>query len=135
VYFGYNESAGGIDPPERSALERSAALCYPVEAIREDPLASAREALRALESRVERILVHFDVDVSDISAVDVPHEDGLSLDTAFAVLKIFTASPKCVGLVITEFNPRRDVDGSVAGRLVDGLAETLAAARVPRGGE
>ena len=131
LYFGYNQSAGGIDPPEFSALERSASLRYPVEAIREDPLAAASEALSALESRVERILVHFDVDVTDTPAVDVVHPNALTLDTAASTLELFLASPKCAGLVVTEFNPRLDVDGSLARRLADRLAQALGAARRP----
>jgi arginase len=135
VYFGYNESAGAIDPPELAALERSAALRYPVEAIRKDPLASARHALDALESRVERILVHFDLDVTDTTAVDVPHPNGIPLDTAASVLELFLASPKCSGLVVSEFNPSLDDDGSVARRLADRLAVALGAARCPDGSE
>ncbi len=132
VYFGYSESAGAIDPPELLALERSAAQRYPLKAVREDPLATAREALSALENRVERILVHFDLDVTDVSAVDVAHPNGLSLDTAASVLELFLASPKCVGLVLTEFNSRLDGDGSLARRLVADLAGTLAAAQRPQ---
>ncbi len=132
VYFGYNVSAGGIDPPELSALERSAALRFPVETVREDPIAAANKALEALEGRVERILVHFDLDVADTSAVDVAHSNGLALETTVEVLKVFMQSPKCAGLVVTEFNPVLDVDGSVARRLATHLAETLSAARHPR---
>ena len=135
MYFGYNESAGGIDPPELSALEESAAPRYRMEEIRDDPLASAREAVSTLERRVERILIHFDFDVTDEPAVDVAHPNGLPLDDAASVLEIFLASPKCAGLVVTEFNPRLDVEGSLARRLTDTLAERLAAARRPRGRE
>ena len=131
AFFGYNESAGGIDPPELAVLAESAALRYSVEAILEDPLASARQALAALESRVERILVHFDLDVTDTPAVDVVHTGGLSLDTAASVLELFLASPRCAGLVFTEFNPHLDVSGTLARRLADRLAEALAAAPSP----
>jgi len=134
VYFGYNVSAGGIDPPELSALERSAALRFPVDIVREDPIAAANEAVEALEGRVERILVHFDLDVADTPAVDA-HSNGLPLESTIEVLMVFMASPKCAGLVVTEFNPVLDVDGSVARRLAAHLAETLSAARHPRRGE
>ncbi|MCZ6726694.1 MAG: arginase family protein [Acidobacteria bacterium] len=129
AYFGYNESAGAIDPPELLALERSAALRYPVEAIREDPRATAREALSTLESRVERILVHFDLDVTDVPAVDVEHPNALPLDTAALILEIFLGSPKCAGLVVTELNVRLDADGSQARRVANRLVQALASAR------
>ena len=115
-----------------SALEQSAALRYPVEAIREDPLAAASDALSALESRVDRILVHFDIDVTDVPAVDVAHTNALALDTATSILKVFLASPKLAGLVVTEFNSRLDADGSLARRLAASMAETLGVALRPR---
>ena len=90
------------------------------------------EAVEALEGRVERILVHFDLDVADTPAVDVAHSNGLPLETTVEVLKVFMQSPKCAGLVVTEFNPALDVDGSVARSLATHLAETLSAARHPR---
>ncbi len=127
AYFGYNVGAGGIDPPELAALEESAALRYPVEAVREDPPGSARAALAALEDRVERILVHFDVDVTDTPAVDVAHPNGLSLAAAASALEVFLESPKCAGLVVTEYNPRLDDGGSFARRLTDRLVRALAA--------
>lgn len=128
AFFGYDATSGFVDPPELLALERIAALRYPIEQIRADPLASAGQALRALERRVPRILIHFDVDVSDLAAADVPHSAGLPFESAVAVLRLFLASPKCAGLVVTEFNPRRDPDGSAASRLARGLALALDAA-------
>ncbi len=131
VYFGYNLGAGGIDPPEFKALARSAALRYPIELVREDPVAAAREALSTLEDRVDRILLHFDIDITDTLAVDVPHANGLSLDDTVCALKIFLASPKCIGLVVTELNPALDPDGAFAGRLADQLVGAINAARHP----
>lgn len=125
AFFAYNPEAGGIDPPEFAALERSAALRYPLGRVREHPLAAAREALAELRSRVSRVLVHFDVDVTDLPAVDVPHPHGLPLQGARAILSTFVASPLCAGVVVTEFNPRRDADGSLAGQLVDCLVEAF----------
>jgi len=132
AFFGYNVASGFVDPPELAALERSAALRYPIEQIRNDPLASAREALGALESRVQRILVHFDVDASDIPAVDALHRGALPFGSSVEALKVFLASPKCAGLVVTEFNPRLDPDGSLALQLATGLAEALSAVRGSR---
>jgi arginase len=127
AYFGYNVGAGGIDPPELAGLAKSASLRYPIEVIRPDPVSAAREAITALERRVDRILVHFDIDVTDTSAVDVPHEGGLTLEATIDVLKVFVASPRCIGLVVTELNPALDDDGSVSRGLANGIAECLSA--------
>jgi arginase len=125
VFFGFNTGSGFIDPPELAALERSRVMRYALERVREDPLATAREALARLESRVGRILVHFDLDVTDIPAVDVPHQNALPWESAVGILRTFVASPQCAGLVVTEFDPRRDPDGSLGRRLVDGLVEAF----------
>ena len=130
VYFGYNVGAGGIDPPELAALAKSAALQFPVENVRTDPVGAARQAVAELERRADRILVHFDIDVTNTSAVDVPHVGGLALEDAIQALKIFVASPRCIGLVVTELNPELDADGSVALSLARGIAECLGADRV-----
>lgn len=125
VYFGYNVGAGGIDPPELACLEASTALRYAVEAVRSAPAAVAREAIAALEQRADRFLVHFDIDVTDTSAVDVPHRGGLSIDDAVEALSVFVASPRCVGLVVTELNPELDTDGFTARALARGITRSL----------
>jgi arginase len=135
VYFGYDVGAGGIDRPELSSLGQMATPRFPLEAIRDDPKAAARQALATLEGRVERILVHFDVDVTDTAAVDVPHSGGLSLEDAVEVLELFLASPRCAGLVVTELNPELDADGSVTRRLAGCLAGALTTSRGARSGD
>jgi arginase len=131
AYFGYNVEAGGIDPPELSYLASSASLRYPVETVRRAPAAVAREAIAALERRADRILVHFDIDVTDTSAVDVPHRGGLAIEDAMEALQVFVASPRCIGLVVTELNPELDTDGAMARALVQGIARSLAGSADP----
>ena len=67
--------------------------------------------------------MHFDVDVSDLDAVDVPHPNALPWEEAVEILRVFVASSHCAGLVVTEFNPRRDASGSRRGQLVSGLVK------------
>ena len=57
--------------------------------------------------------------------------NGLSFDRTVEVLEVFMVSPKCAGLVFTEFNPKLDTDGSVARDLVTHLADVLSTARHP----
>ena len=129
VLFGFNAAAGGIDPPELEALRHSAALRYPVEVVRVDPAAAAREALAILERRAQHFLLHFDVDVTETQAVDVTHAGGISLGDATDVLRIFAAHPACAGLVVTEFNPALDADGAEAPRYAAAIAQALGDAR------
>ena len=125
VLFGYDAGSGWIDPPELEVLERSRMSSYPLTRVREDAVAAAGDALARLQSRSDAILVHFDVDVTDCLAVDVPHPHGLDVESAFAALGSFVAAPKCAGLVVTELNAERDRGGSQAERLVQGLVEVL----------
>ncbi len=128
VLFGYNTEAGAIDAAEIEVLQQCQMLKYPVSKIRGKAKESAREALSQLENKVDSILVHFDVDVidfEDFPAGDVPHYHGLSFDEAMSALDVFVNSRKLAGMVITEFNTDRDVDGALAHRLVDAVAKTL----------
>jgi arginase len=125
--FGYDAESGWIDPPELETLERSRMSKYALARVRADAAAAARDALLYLESRSDAILVHFDVDVMDIPAADVPHPHGLDAESTFAALRVFVTAPKCTGIVVTELNTEQDPDGSHAERLVDGLVEALGA--------
>jgi len=127
VLFGYDAESGWIDPAELDALKRSRLALYPLARVRTDPAAATRDALRYLESRTEAILLHFDVDVMDCPAADVPHPHALDMDTAFAVLRSFAGSRACAGIVVTELNVERDPDGTQAERLVQGLVQALGA--------
>lgn len=129
VLFGYDADSGWTDPPELDALERSSMAKYPLPRVRADAGGAAREALLHLEKRSEAVVVHFDVDVTNCPAADVPHAGGLDMDAAFAALRVFTGSRACAGVVVTEFNVERDPDGSLAGRVVEGLVQALGARR------
>ena len=127
VLFGYDVESGRIDPPELEVLEHSRMARYPLALVQADAAAAATDALLHLENRSDAILVHFDVDVMNFPAADVPHPHGLDPESTFAALRVFVTAPTCVGVVVTEFNPERDPDGSHAEGLVHGLVEALGA--------
>ena len=120
--FGYSAEAGGIDPIEKEHLRVATMDKYPLEKVQDAAKDTAIEALQALESRVDHILIHFDVDVidhDDFPAVDVPHHPGLKLEQVQEALKVFLKSKKTIGLVVTEFNASQDENGELANQLVD----------------
>jgi arginase len=125
VLFGYNVDSGWVDPPELEALERSRLTRFPLSRLQRGAAAAAREAVHVLEARSDAIVVHFDVDVMEFAAADVPHPGGLDPESALAALKVFVASPACAAVVVTEFNAERDPDGAHAGRLAGLLAEAF----------
>lgn len=127
--FGYCVDAGGIDPLEIDLLNRSAMRTYPADVIRGKVQPVAVRAIGELEDRVDHLLVHFDVDVidfDDFPAADVPHRGGLSFEEAISALEVFLASPKLVGLTLTEFNADRDPDGALAARLATAVVAAIA---------
>lgn len=129
VLFGYDTESGWVDPYEIETLNRSRMSKYPLASIRDDPTSAAREALRRMEANA--LLIHFDIDVTDSAAADVPHPRGLDVTSALAALGVFTAAPNCAAVAVTEYNGKRDPDGSRADRFVAGLVEVLANPRRP----
>lgn len=73
--------------------------------------------------------LHFDVDVLDqavMPAVDSPGSPGLDENEAAALLRGFVASPRCIGIDVTIFDPDLDPDGAYAGLIVRLLQAGLA---------
>ncbi|MFF9281436.1 arginase family protein [Streptomyces griseosporeus] len=66
--------------------------------------------------------VHLDADVLDPSvmpAVDSPDPDGLTPDELVALLRPLLASPHCVGLNVTIYDPDLDPEGTAGALLAD----------------
>ncbi|MEV5608734.1 arginase family protein [Streptomyces sp. NPDC052225] len=67
--------------------------------------------------------LHLDADVLDpgvMPAVDAPDPDGLLPDELLALLRPLLASPRCVGMNVTIYDPDLDPDGT-AGKLLTDL--------------
>lgn len=79
--------------------------------------------------------VHLDVDILDqavMPAVDSPGSPGLNFDGLAELLRGFLASPRCLGLTVTIYDPDLDPDGGYARSLVAMLADGLAPLTVAR---
>ena len=126
VLFGLNLASGYIDPPEIDFLKSSSIAQFSTETIRVLGVeTAARNALKTLEPKTDKIFVHFDVDVIDASempAADVPHLNGLTLDEAARALKLFAQSDRFLGMEITEFNADKDREGELAVKLAELIA-------------
>jgi arginase len=115
------------------AGEREAAaalgLVLPLDELRR--IGPAPSAARALETVGDGpVLVHFNVDA--IAATEMPAVEvatpggGLSLSEAAELLRDLLASPRVVGLVVTQYDPERDPDRQCAQRIVDLVTSALA---------
>jgi arginase len=123
--------AGQATGHERAAIERLSLAVVPAEEVRADPSAAASRALHALVPRVDRLVVHFDVDVVDFT--DTPlsenggRNEGVPYAAASAALATLCASPAVSGLTVTELNPDHVEEGAgTLERLTADLAGALA---------
>jgi arginase len=115
---------------EREVVETKRLTTIWADEVKRDPEQAARNALASLEDRVDRILIHFDVDVVDF--IDFPAADfptinaGLTLDEALACVEQCVRHPKFAALTVCEFNPDHvDEDQRQVGEFVRGLAATF----------
>jgi arginase len=112
---------------ESEAIERLGLEVIPVDQVRADPAGAASRALESLASRVDRVLVHFDVDVVDFT--DTPlsenpgRNEGIAYEQAAAVLAVLLASGALAGVTVTELNPNHVEAGAGS---IERLARDLA---------
>jgi arginase len=72
--------------------------------------------------------IHVDLDVIDsaeMPAVDCPEPDGPSFSVITAMLRGLLASPLCVGIEVTIYDPDLDPSGACADRIVECLTQAL----------
>jgi arginase len=120
VLFGFDP--GELDTDQWATLTSHHLYAVPAPSVRQAPARRAADALSHLETRVESILVHLDVDVLDTGAfplANYPHFAGLTLAEVATCLDVFCASQKFAGLVVTEVNPDHDPDGLLIAQLLE----------------
>ncbi|MFE1171137.1 arginase family protein [Streptomyces sp. NPDC058773] len=103
----------------------------PVGAIRRrGPEAVARDVLKRFQHPpLDGFWIHLDVDVLDPSvmpAVDSPDPGGLLTDELRELLGPLAASPRCVGVNVTIYDPDHDPEGTGAALLADLLEGVFA---------
>lgn len=126
VVFGYRWPA----PDEVSmAMPPEAMGAMPLHAVREQSVtASMYAAMARLESSGEGFWIHLDLDVLApewMPAVDSPDPGGMNPDELRTALTIALASPRCVGMQVTIYDPTLDPEEKLADFIVDLLAEAL----------
>ena len=131
VFLGYDRTQ--MTPHEQERFDALGLYGVPVSSVRTDPAASVEAALGYLGERVERLLVHFDVDVIDFVDAPLSENDGrnvgLPLDQAIQTMTALCADPRLAGVTITELNPDHGApDGADLARFVDGLTHALSVA-------
>jgi arginase len=126
----------GFDPSsatewERSVIRDRAIAVSSLADVVVSPTRCADAVLAKWAAKVERILVHFDVDLINFNelplAENYSKNKGLSYNQALEVLQVFLKSPKFAGLTLTEINPDHgSEDGSTILRFAQDLSRLLA---------
>jgi arginase len=128
VLYGFRDDKA--TEAERERMRRLNLEVVPFESVTADPRASAHSALASLGSRREHLIIHFDVDVVDFT--DAPLSEntgrnvGLTLEQAFAALRVLLSSDQVRALTITELNPDHgEPEGATLQRFVAGLVAAV----------
>jgi arginase len=124
-----------LDPPEQEFLSKSPMRHIDAADIQaKGGSAAARDGLTYVHADAHEFVVHLDTDViavEEFSAVNVPGTDGLKMADVRAALSEFAKHQNLLGLVVAQYNPDKDPDGSSAKKLVDLLVEALSARLEP----
>jgi arginase len=100
--------AGSNSDWERETIIRREIKVVRLEELIADPATAAKRAL-AMLGTVDRVVVHFDVDVIDFA--DCPlgesyrHGEGCTLEQAMAAISVISSRQEFAGITVTELNP------------------------------
>ena len=120
-----------VDPPEQEFLTRSPMRhVYAADIQAKGAAVVAQGALGLLHADAREFMLHLDLDViaqEEFPATNVPDSGGLSFADVQASLIEFAKHKNLLALDVAQYNPDRDPDGSGASKLIELLAEVLAA--------
>ena len=124
-----------LDPPEQEFLSKSPMRHIGAADIQaKGGSAAALNGLSYVHADAHEFVLHLDTDViavDEFPAVNVPGTDGLRLADVRAAVAEFAKHKNLLGLVVAQYNPDKDADGSGAKKLVDLLVEALSARLEP----
>ena len=120
-----------LDPPEQEFLSKSPMRHIDAADIQaKGGSSAARDGLTYVHADAHEFVLHLDTDViavDEFPAVNVPGSGGLRMADVRAALAEFARHKNLLGLVVAQYNPDKDPDGSGAKKLVDLVVEALAA--------
>ena len=120
-----------LDPPEQVFLTSSPMRhVFAADIQAKGASQAARDALGLLHADAREFMVHFDADAiaqEEFPAVNVPGSGGLSFADVQASLAEFARNKNLLAFDVAQYNPDKGPDGSCAKKLIDLLAEVLAA--------
>jgi arginase len=118
-----------LDPPEQEFLSKSPMRHIDAADVQaKGGSAAGRDGLAYVHADAHEFVLHLDTDViavDEFPAVNVPGAEGLRMADVRAALSEFLKHKNLLGLVVAQYNPDKDADGSGAKKLVDLLVEAL----------
>ena len=120
-----------VDPPEQEFLTRSPMRhVYAVDIQNKGAEKSAHDALTHLHADTREFMLHVDLDViaqEEFPATNVPDSSGLSFAEVQSSLNEIVKRKNLLGFDVAQYNPDKDADSSAAKKLIDLIADALAA--------
>ena len=120
-----------LDAPEVDFLTRSPMRhVYAADISLQGSEKAAHDALAHLHAETREFMLHVDLDViaqEEFPPVNVPDSGGLSYAEVRSSFVEFVKQKNLLGLDVAQYNPDKDPDGSGAKKIVDLLADALAA--------
>ena len=128
VFLGW-DFAGSNSNAEREAMIRRRMKVVFLDELQADPTAAAKRALDLL-GPIDRLVVHFDVDVIDFAECPLGenyrHGEGCTLDQAMSALCALASSAAFAGVTVAQLNPDHgDAELATLKRFSKGLARAL----------
>jgi arginase len=118
-----------LDPPEQEFLSKSPMRHIDAADVQaKGGSAAGRDGLAYVHADAHEFVLHLDTDViavDEFPAVNVPGAEGLRMADVRAALSEFLKHKNLLGLVVAQYNPDKDPDGSGAKKLVDLLVQAL----------
>jgi arginase len=128
VIFGLNAALQGNTRSQMGYLMDEGYRVFTSAAVAKEPKKRAEQALEYLEERVDRILVHLDVDAIDATSfplANVANRTGAGFDEILSAMDVFLESDKVCGLVVAEVNPDHDPGLEMTNQLIQRLVDAL----------
>jgi arginase len=120
-----------VDPPEQEFLAHSPLRHILAKDIQmAGATKAASNALVHLHADTREFMLHLDLDVvreEELAATNVPGSGGLSFAETQTALTEFVKHRNFLGLDVAQYNPNKDSDGSGARKIIELIADVLAA--------
>ena len=129
VFLGWDFGGSNSDAEREAMIRRRMKVVF-LDELQNNPVAAAKRAI-ALLGPIDRLVVHFDVDVTDFAECPLGenyrHGEGCTLDQAMTALSTIANEGSFTGVTVAQLNPDHgEAELATLKRFSKGLAGALA---------